>query len=273
MAQATLSVDGHVHLYPNYDLVRAIENGRKNLIANCNGKSDEKVVPVWLLTERSDCAMFDEISNSPADFSKDGYEFIPRKDGLTVLVQKKSEPYLYIFAGRQLVASEGLEILSLVSTLNISDRAKTIRDIKKAIVDSGGIATLNWAPGKWFFKRGEVIASLIDEYAADDVFVGETTLRNTLWPEPKLIKRAKKQGFSVIAGSDPLPFSGEEETVGTFGFKIEGDFDASQPANSFCKMMKKNRNSLALIGRRNDIFTFARRQYKIMAEKRTRESQ
>ncbi|MFZ5517847.1 MAG: hypothetical protein ACOY90_14480 [Candidatus Zhuqueibacterota bacterium] len=272
MAQATLSVDGHVHLYPIYDLTRAIENGHENLMKNCNGKAGEKVVPVWQLTERSDCAMFDEISKSPAVFKKDGYEFIPHEDGLTILVRKNSEPYLYIFAGRQLVASEGLEILSLVSRLNIPDREKSIREIKQAIEDSGGIPTLNWAPGKWFFKRGQVIASLIYEYSADDAFIGETTLRHTLWPEPKLIKRAKQKGYSVIAGSDPLPFSGEEETVGTFGFKIKGDFDSARPARSFTKMMKANRNSVELIGRRNNIFTFAGRQYKIMAEKRTRES-
>lgn len=272
MAQTTLIVDGHVHLYPIYDLLRSIENGHENLIKNCNGESGEAVVPVWLLTERSDCSIFEDISKSPAAFNKDGYEFIPQKDGLTILVQKNSEPYLYIFAGRQLVASEGLEILSLVSTLNIPDRAKPIRDIKKAIVESGGIPTLNWAPGKWFFKRGKVITSLIDEYSAEDVFVGETTLRNTMWPEPKLIKRARQKGYSVIAGSDPLPFSGEEETVGTFGFKIKGDFDSSKPAQSFRKMMKENRDSMELIGRRNNIFTFAGRQHKIMAEKRTRES-
>jgi len=273
MAQATLSIDGHVHLYPIYDLVRAIESGYKNLIKNCNGKSGEKVIPVWLLTERSDCAIFENISKSPAAFNKDGYEFIPNADGLTILVKNNSELLLYIFAGRQLVASEGLEILSLVSTLNIPDRSKPIREIKQAILDSGGIPTLNWAPGKWFFNRGKVIASLINENSADDVFIGETTLRNTLWPEPKLIKQAKQKSYSVIAGSDPLPFNGEEETVGTFGFKIRGDFDSSKPAQLFCRMMKENKDKIELIGRRNDIFTFASRQYKIMAEKRKRESQ
>jgi len=273
MARATLSVDGHVHLYPNYDLVQALEHGRQNLIAHCTGVAGEEIIPVWLLTERSDCSFFDSISESPAKYKKNGFEFVPHKDHHTLLVVKESEPWLYIFAGRQLLAREGLEILSLVSRLNVPDRAMSIREIKQAIADSGGIPTLNWAPGKWFFKRGAVIAQLIEEYDADSVLIGETTLRHTLWPEPKLIQQARRKGFSVIAGSDPLPFVGEEKNVGTFGFKIDGDFDSAQPAQSFRKMIKANRDSVQLIGRRNDIITFAARQYKIMAEKQKRESQ
>jgi len=136
---------------------------------------------------------------------------------------------------------------------------------------SGGIATLNWAPGKWFFARGKVIATQINENSANDFFIGETTLRNTLWPEPKLIKQAKSRGFSIIAGSDPLPFKGEENRIGSFGFLIEGKFDPDNPAQSLRDLINKNRKDIQIIGKRNNVFTFAKRQSKIMMEKRTRE--
>lgn len=273
MGNATLIIDGHVHLYSVFDLNKAIEQGRKKLLKISEKYIEDgaEVIPVWLLVERSDTSYFDELANSPEKFSKDGLTFKKSDDGLTIKVEKDNQVILYIFAGRQLIAKENLEVLSLISNLNIADKTKPIDEVMKAVADSGGIPTLNWAPGKWFFNRGKVIEKQIKEKSQDDFFIGETTLRHTLWPEPNLIKQAKKKGFTVIAGSDPLPFQGEESSVGSFGFMITGEFDPDNPAKSLHNLIQNERKSIKLIGKRNDVFTFAVRQYKIMAEKRTRE--
>lgn len=269
MGKTTLAIDGHVHLYPVYDLKRAVESGVKNLKEQST-KNKSNIIPVWLLVERSDANFFDQIYQSPNRYDSDGIKFNKGNDKLSVVVKKNNKPILYIFSGRQLVTKEGLEVLSLISNLNIPDRHKSIDEVIQAVADSGGIPTLNWAPGKWFFNRGKVIARQIQEKSISEIFIGETTLRNTLWPEPKLIKKARKKGFPVIAGSDPLPFKDEEKGIGSFGFTIEGNFDPEKPAQSLRNTMNKNRDNIKIIGCRNNIFTFARRQYKIMMEKRTR---
>ncbi|MCU0645012.1 MAG: hypothetical protein MUC94_12220 [bacterium] len=269
MGKTTLAIDGHVHLYPVYDLKNAVESGVRNL-TDQSKKINSKVTPVWLLVERSDANFFNQIYQSPNQYENDGVKFKKGNDGLTIVVEKNKKPILYMFAGRQLVTKEGLEVLSLVSNLNIPDRQKSIDEVIQAVIDSGGIPTLNWAPGKWFFGRGKVIAQQIQKKSINEIFIGETTLRNTLWPEPKLIKQARKKGFPVIAGSDPLPFKGEEKGIGSFGFTIEGEFDPEQPAQSLQNLMKSNGKDVQIIGKRNDVFTFARRQYKIMMEKSTR---
>lgn len=269
MGKATLAIDGHVHLYEVYDLKNAVESGVRNLIDESK-KISSSVIPVWLLVERSDARFFDQFCESPKSYENIGLKFKKGIDDLTIIVEKNKEPILYIFAGRQLVTKEGLEVLSLISNLNIPNRQKSINEVIQAVTDSGGIPTLNWAPGKWFFSRGKVIARQIQEKSINEIFIGETTLRNTLWPEPKLVKRARKKGFPVIAGSDPLPFKGEEKGIGSFGFLIEGEFDPGNPAQSLRDLISKNKKDTKIIGHRNNIFTFARRQYKIMMEKRTR---
>ena len=108
---------------------------------------------------------------------------------------------------------EGLEILSLSSTLNLGDRENTIDDVIKSVIDSGGIPALNWAPGKWFFSRGKIVKRIIEKYPPKDLVIGDTTLRTSLWPMPKLMAAAQERGFKVIAGSDPLPFDGEEKYI------------------------------------------------------------
>ena len=269
MGNATIAIDGHVHLYEVYDLMKAVESGVRNL-NDGSKKFSSEVIPVWLLVERSDASFFDQIYKSPKSYGNNRLKFNKGNDDLTIVVEQDGQSILYIFAGRQLVTKEGLEVLSLISNLNIPDRQKSIDEVIQEVKDSGGIPTLNWAPGKWFFNRGKIIARQIQEKSTNDLFIGETTLRNTLWPEPKLVKQARKKGFPIIAGSDPLPFKGEENSIGSFGFLIEGEFDSEKPAQSLRDLMNSKGKDIRIIGKRNDIFTFASRQYKIMMEKRTR---
>ena len=68
--------------------------------------------------------------------------------------------------------------------------------------------------------------------------LGDTTLRPMLWPEPRLMRLARKRGLAaVIPGSDPLPFAGEERYAGTYGFIYQGAFDASQPVAAIGRML------------------------------------
>lgn len=270
MGKATLAIDGHVHLYPVYDLPAAVHCGVQNL-RNQAEKFNSEVISVWLLVERSDANFFEQIYRDPGQFSREGLKFDRGKDDVTITVARDGAVILYLFAGRQLVTSEGLEVLSLVSNLNIPDRQQSMDQVIQAVKHSGGIPALNWAPGKWFFQRGQVVARQIATRSIDEIFIGETTLRHTLWPAPKLIQKARKKGFPIIAGSDPLPFPGEERGIGSYGFLIEGEFDPEQPSRSLRNLIDHQRKSIRIIGKRNNVFTFARRQFKIMMEKRSRE--
>ena len=71
MGRATLAIDGHVHFYPVYDLRRAVECGVKNL-TDGSEKISSKVIPVWLLVERSDANFFDQICQSSGIDQNDG---------------------------------------------------------------------------------------------------------------------------------------------------------------------------------------------------------
>ena len=271
MALTTLAVDGHVHLYPVFDLERAIEIGRKNLLKLAEKtKSTEKIIPVWLLVERSDTDMFGKIKElAEKNGSKNGFSF-EQIDSVTIVVKEKNKRILYIFAGRQLVTKENLEVLSLVSNFNLADRAASLEETIDLIGRNQGTPALNWAPGKWFAARGEIVKNAIEENESDRFFIGDSTMRNTLWPTPKLVKKAKKKGFAVLAGSDPLPFSGEEKMIGSYGFLIDSDFSEKSPAESMRKILRENRGSIRIVGKRNNPVTFAFRQYKIMKEKKTR---
>ncbi len=267
--QVTLLIDGHIHLYPLYKLTLAINNGIKKLqqaaIQSNSTDMSQKQIPVWLLVERYDCNFFDQIS-SESSVTLNGFQLKAAGDGSTIIVSKNDTIVLYIFAGRQLVTKENLEILSLVSPFNLKDREYSIEEVIDNVNKNNGVPAINWAPGKWFFSRGEIVKNVLHKYSPDQLLIGDTSLRTTLWPTPKLMSRSQQKEFKIIAGSDPLPFEDEENQIGTYGFTVSAQFDESKPAVSMRNILRDRTLHFNFIGNRNNLLTFSRRQFKIMTD-------
>ncbi|MBN2009941.1 hypothetical protein JW960_11415 [candidate division KSB1 bacterium] len=260
-------IDGHIHIYPNYNLRQAILTGVKNLKKTTNSKNP--IVPMWLLVERYDCNFFKEAADSaPIDFDQSDLVLKRGTEPETLIVEENEVPILYILAGRQVVTTENLEVLSLATDHFIQDRTLPARGVVESINNANGIAAINWAPGKWFFSRGKVVEQLLNDFQPTELFIGDTSLRPTMWTTPTLMENARQRGFKTIAGSDPLPFDNEEKQIGLYCFHVEGEFDESFPAKSLRTLIHKPDTNVHVAGHRNSTFVFARRQFKIMTEKR-----
>ena len=117
------------------------------------------------------------------------------------------------------------------------------------MLEAGGVPVVGWAPGKWFFGRGKIVASLIESCDPGQLAVGDTILRATCWAEPLLMRAARRRGCTVLAGSDPLPFAGEEVRAGTYATVLEGAFDKQKPRSSLRELLQTG--SACTMGRRN----------------------
>ncbi|MBN1154259.1 hypothetical protein JXB12_04990 [candidate division KSB1 bacterium] len=264
----TLLIDGHVHVYQHFDLVAAFEGAARNLRQSAKNSGTEfeesKTVPILMLSERHDCNFFKQAHDALLQQPINGFTFHRTDESESLLVKRDNEPYLYIIAGRQIVTLEGLEVISVLTTLYIKDRSMTTQEVVRKVHESGGFPIINWAPGKWFFERGKVVNNLIETVDPSAMLVGDTTLRTTMWRLPSLMKKAVEQGFKIVAGSDPLPFKNEERHIGTYGFAVLAEFDEARPAQSIRSMLRNEKTEVQLIGSRNGLFTFLKRQTKIM---------
>lgn len=234
--------DTHVHIYPCYDLPLFFKNAFRNFSA-----LEQKAFHVLMLTERFDCHFFEDLCNKAVVCS--GYSFIP-VDDLTVRVDNSEGKSLYVVAGRQIVSLERIEILGLMLNDIIPD-GLPIKEALTRIQNLGGLAILSWAPGKWFFKRGATIHELI-MLNAYKLMLGDTSLRPTLWKTPRLMRYGQNQGLKLLAGSDPLPFKGEEHLVGNYGIVSDGSFDEKNPALSIKTML--NNGHWKIVGDRCSFF-------------------
>ncbi|HPG41911.1 MAG TPA: hypothetical protein PLP19_05255 [bacterium] len=261
MQTSTIICDAHVHIYPQFDFNVAFDFSIKNFKAIIkNQKLLHDTIAVWLLTEGQ---QFNFFSKPPA---LPGYQIekTPEKESLVVVDSTTGKKVLYILAGRQIVSSDKLEICALGTTAVLPDREMNTQDTITWVLEHDGVPALNWAPGKWFFSRGKIVNSVIDNNSPEQLLISETTMRPTCWSTPVLMKKALNKGMKVLAGSDPLPLPGEEKLLATYASIMSGSFDPANPAKSIKSLLLNPGASIQNTGKRSGLVAFAKRQYGIM---------
>ncbi len=240
--------DTHVHIYPAFDLSLFFEKAFAQLALL--GEADHRLL---FLTESAQCRFFWEL--------KSGSQHLPppfrleRTGDDHVLKVLRDEEQIFLVAGRQVVAAERLEILALGCVEAPKDRLP-IREVIPAVEQAGGLPVLAWAPGKWMFKRQPVVEALIEEFG-DRLWLGDSRLRCRMWPTPKPMHAPARP---VLAGSDPLPLSGEEAECGRYGIYSPADVDVEAPWASLKAALGDR--SLTRVGHRNRSYEMVQRLWK-----------
>lgn len=167
--------DTHIHIYPFYDLAQFFSGAFAKMAAlDKTGDTDY----VLFLAERHDCHFFRQLKDGLLKVS--GAQC---SDGEEVLSVRNAEgKRLWLAAGRQIVTAERLEILALTTDAEIAD-GQPAGDVLRQVRETGAIPVIAWAPGKWFFGRGQLVRKLIDSEPAGSFLLGDSTLRPTIWPE------------------------------------------------------------------------------------------
>jgi len=218
----TTLLDTHLHLYPTYDLSHAF-----NTLLDRSTGLGEQVSRAACLAERHDCQYFERLRDG--DIKLDGFVLECPEENEISLIRDKDGLSLAVLPGRQVITRENIEILALACPEMIDDGQPAL-DIIFQLNQLNRIPVLTWSPGKWFGKRGELVKRLINELDKQDFLIGDTTLRPYGWPTPRLMKRAQDIGFAIVAGSDPLPFSGEESWLGAYYTVVESETALSATA-------------------------------------------
>jgi hypothetical protein len=211
MKSIRIHLDAHAHIYPFYDVPRLLLAALDRM---------PRIAPndlrVLCLAERSDCSFFQSLAQDEIQLPGDRWRIAAWDPAGGVKIRHLPDHRdLWILAGRQIVSAERIEVCSLFSDEPITD-GQPARDIIQAILGAGGLPALDWAPGKWLFGRGQLVRKLVSEFPPSQLILVDTSLRFIGWPAPRLYASARRQGRAVLAGSDPLPFAGEEALAGSY---------------------------------------------------------
>jgi hypothetical protein len=243
--------DTHVHVYRDYDMAAALRHGLQNLsrLAAAAAGDGEAVdsdgaLMAMFLTEADSSRFFSDLRDGRLADRLPGWTvesaggggalwIAPDAVSPTTAPTSTATGRLLIVAGRQIVTEERLEVLALATDRQTGGLAgrPSAKDAIETVRSAGGVPVLSWAPGKWAFGRGQVVASLIEAAEPGTLLVGDTSLRASA-SEPQLIQRAHARGLKVVAGSDPLPIGGEEQILGSYGVSWTAEVDPARPLHS-----------------------------------------
>jgi hypothetical protein len=261
----TILIDAHIHIHSSVDITRLLDASWENFTT-----ARLKLFPqspdcsfALLLSEGKENNIFSSLHSMAAPASatkaatKASWSFVSTGEPNSVLAVQH-EKSLLVVAGRQLISSERLELLSLFCPEVFPDNTYTLRELAERVSAAGGTPLLAWGVGKWLGKRGKIIRDFIDQPPVPLFFVGDNGNRPQFWPYPKLLLKAEEQGIMSLAGSDSLPITDHELRAGSFGTGIEDiNLQRKHPARELQQLLGSKRTGLPfgkLVGYKQFIF-------------------
>ncbi len=250
-------LDSHLHIYKNFNLSTLFDKLLDNMLKIDKEKNAYKVA---FLTESKDNNFFAKLNSLR---SIEGYNIQTNCSYCLKITRNTDQESIYLIKGRQVVCQEGLEVLTIGDIKYIEDKTP-IKEVLKINEENNCISIIPWGVGKWFFNRGNIVRELIKENKYNKFFLGDNSARNGLFPNPVQFKEAESKNIKTIAGSDPLPFKGEEKQAGCYCSIIEWDFDEDKPEESVFQMLIENKSDkIENKGKRDHLIKFFKRQIQI----------
>lgn len=253
MNEAIILVDAHVHIYDCFKLNVMLDAAKQNFSKTANNIGLQSAVTgVLLLTETSRYNWFQQmrdecIKNQPLPVSDKDWEIQLTPDSTVLLAKQKkdlqadekppADIQIYIVAGRQIITTEGLELLALATDHAFED-GLSVSSALAAVRASGAIPVFPWAVGKWLGKRGKILANVLSHESSAGLCLGDNSGRPVFWRNPSHFKQARALNVHILPGTDPLPFASETMRVGSFGFIAQGSLSNTHPAADLKRLLQ-----------------------------------
>lgn len=258
---SVILADAHVHIYDCFKLDKFLDYALDNF------QKFSANFSVLLLTEISNDHYFKTLLEYAKQQKKiQGWTFHETLESESVYAQNCQNQGIFLVAGRQIVTSENLEVLALMTNQTFEDDLplqKTIQTVLKA----GGLPILPWGFGKWLGRRGKLLKNLLNSDEIPKLFLGDNGGRPVFWLRPKYFQLAETKGWKVLPGTDPLPLVWESTRPGSFGFKIQGKFNGQKPAESLKEILRNSDSVIQPYGSLQNPWNFVCNQVAILSKK------
>jgi len=265
--EKVLFVDAHVHIYDVYDLDRLFDAAISNFdrAARKTGLSNLPREGMLLLTETARDHAFDALAagqRSPAR-----WKIAVTEEPAVLRAYLDDKTFLWLVAGRQVATREDLEVLALGTIRRFPDG----EPIQKSLSDSeesSALTALPWGFGKWWGSRGGIIQSIMHAPRSRPLFLGDNGGRLSMSTRPRLFGIGERSGLKVLPGTDPLPFPGQENRVGSFGMFLPEWDSGGRPLEQLVKRLTSAPTAPQEFGTLTGLISFVKLQIAMQVRKR-----
>ncbi len=257
----SLMVDTHVHLHDCFPVSSFLDAALHNFRANHPGSDLTGTTCLLCLTDlAAQQNVFEDRLVREA-----GKSWSVTVEGLqAITTHTETGANIYLLGGRQWVASENLELLALGASDPVHDRRHNLNTLVDTALEAGALPVLPWGFGKWTGKRKQIVECLMK--TRSDFFLADNGSRLRGTAEPELLSRGRKQGFTILTGSDPLPFPAQFRKAGANGVLFE-DVPDLPPLEMFRKVLEE-KQPFAQFGMLASLPEFLMSQTRMQIQKR-----
>ncbi|MCV6585588.1 MAG: hypothetical protein OIF47_08640 [Marinibacterium sp.] len=252
----TYHVDAHVHLHDAFAIDEVLNAAAERFTAD----------GMLMLSEIAGTDRFSALPQTAGD-----WQIRITDEPQSRMARRGDGTEIAIVAGRQIVSTEGLEVQALGLDPDDAPRfvdGTPITALLNEIPASGALAVLPWGFGKWTGSRGALIDALADAPPPRaGVLMADSGVRLSLTKRPSALVQGETRGWQVLAGTDPLPLSGEAQKVGRFGVVMQGRLDPARPFASFTGHLAATHGSPPPYGQLERPMTFLRQQIAMQLRK------
>lgn len=265
-------IDGHIHIHPAFDLESVLDEAWNNFLQTAKRFFSDVLDCsfVLLLAEGKQNDVFSALvkrAGKEKSQEKSSWFFTPTAETNSVLAIS-GEKKIFLIAGRQLITSEKLELLSLFCPHVFADNLYSLQELAERVTREGGLPLLTWGVGKWFGRRGQVVQEFLTHPSVSVFLVGDNGNRPDIWPYPSLLSQAEKQGLPSLPGSDPLSLACHEGRAGSYGGIIkDAVLKEENPADGLKKLFCSGIEILPF-GKGLGLLQFVRDQLQVNVQKR-----
>jgi len=268
-------LDAHVHFHPCYSRAEFFSAAVRNFDAGAAqlGLDGPRLGGLMFTESSGDNAFHAMVARAkptpPAGLAQHRWWFRPggEDNALWAILGPDERERLLLIAGRQLVTSDGLEVLALGCADELPDGME-LRAAIGAVLNAGAIPVVPWGFGKWWSRRGRLVKELLGSDVGGRYFLGDNAGRPRAGARPHLFDRGRARGIFVLPGSDPLPFRRQMNKAGRCGFRLGNGFDNERPAASIIESLRHCDGQPDTFGSYESLGNFARDQVSMQLRKR-----
>lgn len=252
-----IAIDCHTHIYPGTEPLSALIAGGVRLLgaAECTNCA-------LLLCDVAGHDVFDQILGGNVDHCRSvghgSWHVEPTTEAESISIVGPENERIVIVRGQQIVTSERLEVLAIGHCGRLPGGRSLPATIENARAKDCHVI-LPWGAGKWLGRRGSLIDHAVDHLSFPGLHLGDNGGRPSVWAVPQFTKATKRK-IKILCGSDPLPITGDERRIGTYGSVFRGDVNMTGPWSSIRRLLEDPLEVPDTIGSPMNIWNFARSQ-------------
>lgn len=253
---AVTPIDAHVHFHAAFDRREFLDAAAANMVAA--GGDAEGIGGVLMFADP-------RAYGNPLEMWRKRtvhthrWRIEPLQEPESLIARREDGVALVLIAGRQLVTTEGLEILAMATVVEFLTR-RPLRETIEHIRSAGAVPAVPWGFGKWWGMRGRILIDAIENTAKGTMMMVDSGTRPSAGREHLALRVARSAGVPVLAGTDPLPLRSQVRRIGSFGFLMPGRIDPAGPAAHIRRYLAALRESPVVYGRRDSTIGFVTNQ-------------